>query len=366
MTKDPVRNTPAQRLASADTPEQAAERVRQVLPFMARSGLAPHPLHFTIAWEHLSGRNAALSEDINRRTADTGPGALTPEVCEALYTRHILDPDALTLEALRDRMNGLVGNAIDGLTHASTQAQRCQVALDDQCEQLEHLAGDPSALRNILGAVLSEARSLTEVSHGLERRLDETNREIVNLREELSRVRQTALTDALTGLANRAALDRALVERAIQPSGTGLNVLMIDIDHFKSINDRFGHLVGDKVLRYLGGVLKGAVGERGLAARYGGEEFAVLVDRIGDDAALALAESIRRDIEASQLRRKEGGESLGTITVSIGVAAAHPGETSEALLARADSALYEAKHGGRNRVVKAPEQTRPERRAGSL
>ncbi|MEU4690101.1 tetratricopeptide repeat-containing diguanylate cyclase [Actinoplanes sp. NPDC023714] len=150
---------------------------------------------------------------------------------------------------------------------------------------------------------------------------------------------QQSLEDPLTGLANRRFLDHMLV--AGQP---GLAVAMIDVDHFKSVNDRFSHQAGDEVLRRLGDLLRTACRPGDTAARYGGEEFAVL---IGGDAG-EFADRIRARVEAYPWA--EVHPELA-ITVSIGVAESTEAAGPEALLALADSRLYAAKRGGRNRVV---------------
>jgi diguanylate cyclase (GGDEF)-like protein len=161
---------------------------------------------------------------------------------------------------------------------------------------------------------------------------------------------RAASTDYLTGLANRRTLnaegDRRL-ERA-RTHGDGLAVAVVDVDHFKSINDRYGHDVGDLALKHVASRLQAACRGKDLPARQGGEEFVILFDRIAASQAVAAGERIRAAVEAEPFVA-EGVER--TITVSIGVAALGPDDASfDDLLRRADRALYAAKSGGRNRV----------------
>lgn len=126
---------------------------------------------------------------------------------------------------------------------------------------------------------------------------------------------------------------------------------MVDIDHFKRFNDTHGHQVGDQVLRLVAKTLTDCVRAGDLPARYGGEEFAVVLPKTGIQVARPIAERIRTTLAARKIIRRNTGEGLGGITISIGAALYHPGETPAALVARADSALYAAKRQGRNRLV---------------
>lgn len=164
-------------------------------------------------------------------------------------------------------------------------------------------------------------------------------------REELE---QLYRQDALTGLWNRYRisefidLELARYRREQHPFG----VILIDIDHFKKINDTLGHLVGDEVLRELSGLLHEHIREKDLMGRWGGEEFIVIVTHTRLEELQQLAEKLR---ELSEEHRF--GKRGLYVTLSLGVTMVQENDTELLLLDRADSALYEAKHGGRNRVV---------------
>jgi two-component system cell cycle response regulator len=173
------------------------------------------------------------------------------------------------------------------------------------------------------------------------------------LRNNLDNSLELAVTDPLTGLHNRrymfGQLD-ALAERAAK-GGAPVAALLLDIDHFKKINDSFGHDVGDEVLREFAVRLASNVRAIDLPCRYGGEEFVAIMPGTLLEDAHRIAERIRRYISGSPFR-VQGGAELLTVTISIGVAVMlGEGDTPEALLKRADEALYEAKAAGRNRVV---------------
>jgi len=164
-----------------------------------------------------------------------------------------------------------------------------------------------------------------------------------------SRLEEMATTDKLTGLANRQAFD-LLIPQAISESRRGnwpLSALLIDIDHFKQINDRHGHLAGDKVLRTIARSIRGTLRASDILCRWGGEEFLVVVKNTNLGQAQTLAEKIRRVIETSGVQYKTERIS---VTASIGISMLHEGDNPDRMISRADDAMYAAKEQGRNRV----------------
>ena len=188
---------------------------------------------------------------------------------------------------------------------------------------------------------------IMQANEHLRRRLDEAESSLQCKSEELQSYMTEARTDSLTGLPNRRALDDELGRRmaAYRRQGTPLGVLLVDVDRFKSVNDTYGHHIGDQVLKAVADCLRQAVRDSDVLARYGGEEFAVLVAGSTNDEFMSAAERVREFV-ARQPMRGEGIE-LQT-TVSCGVAEASDGEDVASLLQRADEALYASKSGGRN------------------
>jgi diguanylate cyclase len=178
--------------------------------------------------------------------------------------------------------------------------------------------------------------------------------EVGKLRQELERVRADALVDPLTGVANRRGFELGLAAMVQAPCPPGAQhfLLMLDIDHFKKVNDQHGHLVGDQVLRALGGVLRAEMTTTAgcTASRYGGEEFAVLLPGATLEGSKAMAERIRNKTRSIRMRSRATQAVVGTFTVSAGLSAFQPGEDSDALIARADAALYQSKTSGRDRL----------------
>jgi len=174
-----------------------------------------------------------------------------------------------------------------------------------------------------------------------------------SLRRDLVNTRKEAMTDALTGIANRKYFDAKLRETAAATMETGeaLSLLLVDIDHFKSFNDRYGHQAGDQVLAIVAHSLTNAIKGQDTVARYGGEEFGIILPHTELHGATALAEHICTAMAARHIRRKSTAQDFGSVTLSIGVAEYRLGEPLSVLIDRADAALYRAKGDGRNRAV---------------
>ena len=166
-------------------------------------------------------------------------------------------------------------------------------------------------------------------------------------------MREESNTDSLSGLLNRRGFEGAAI--ATVSSATDANtpfcLIVCDIDHFKSINDTYGHALGDNVIHMVGALLKDAAGSNGVAGRIGGEEFCLALPNANIEMAMSLAESVRTQLELSGKSILGGAE---TITASFGVELLRPDDNYHSVFDRADKALYQAKNGGRNRVVRGP------------
>ncbi|WP_053081536.1 GGDEF domain-containing protein [Methylobacterium aquaticum] len=206
--------------------------------------------------------------------------------------------------------------------------------------ELHALAGALNTMRDRLRRSFDEnaalMRDLREMNATLQDRIAERTRDLETL----------AHTDLLTGLCNRRKLDEALAEAAERAgaSGAPLSLILGDVDNFKSVNDRYGHKVGDQVLVAFAALLRDAVRPTDILGRWGGEEFMLLCPDADLATATAIAERLRQRAEATAL------PEVGPRTCSFGVATLAPGESTDSLVARADAALYRCKRNGRNRV----------------
>ncbi|MFJ4350472.1 diguanylate cyclase [Pseudomonas sp. NPDC089428] len=224
-------------------------------------------------------------------------------------------------------------------------------------DSLKHIL--ESRLEGLLGTMdehqLERDRREQELAgrlQGLAERVASMEQEALGYREHLEEQRQKALIDPLTGLPNRAAWTEQ-VEREMldwQENGGHLAMAILDLDHFKRINDSYGHLAGDKVLKIVADQLRKRLRPRDFIARFGGEEFVLLLPQTSPAAAAQVAEVLRAAIEACPFHFK--GERV-VITTSIGLSTFRSGERGDQVLKRADAALYRAKDQGRNRVLSA-------------
>ncbi len=195
---------------------------------------------------------------------------------------------------------------------------------------------------------LEAERRIVEMS----RRLRELEQESEDLRQRLRLAHQQALRDPLTGLPNRQAVDERVVQEFARwrRFGEPFTMLLWDIDHFKQINDRFGHRAGDKALRIVARILREGIREVDFVGRYGGEEFLMLLPETDGDGAFKLAEKLRRAVENCGFNSR--GKPV-PITISCGLSCVREGDTPKSLFERVDQALYRAKAQGRNRCVQA-------------
>jgi two-component system, cell cycle response regulator len=166
------------------------------------------------------------------------------------------------------------------------------------------------------------------------------------------KLEEQAATDGLTGLVNHRTFQErfsAMLTRA-ERHGFPVALLLTDIDHFKKINDNYGHPVGDDVLRRVAAIVKGCARKIDITARYGGEEFAIVLEATDREGAKQLAERVRQEVEAQTFESPTKGPFKGTLSLGI---ALYPddGRTKPEIISKADQALYAAKHGGRNRAV---------------
>jgi diguanylate cyclase len=207
----------------------------------------------------------------------------------------------------------------------------------------------PAELQRLLGATIDENSNLTAQVRELKAELRRSSAQLAKLRGELRGAVHDALTDPLTGLANRRAFDLelgAVARRASRLSPAHL--VMVDIDHFKRVNDAHGHDLGDEVLRIVGEVLRANVRRDSLVARVGSDEFGLLLPEATPHYTARVAIRLCELLASRPLVVRGSSEVIERITLSIGVAA---GRAEESSTARADAALYEAKRRGRNRVT---------------
>ncbi len=201
-----------------------------------------------------------------------------------------------------------------------------------------------------INKILEELNELKRENKELTRELKQYHKDVVMLQEELKIAKTEAEMDFLTGLVNRRRFERAVLEMLndLQTKNYPFSLVILDIDDFKSINDKYGHAVGDTVLKEIAAILKTFLRANAISSRIGGEEFAVILPGSDLEQAIHIAERLRKAIE----NRSFNLDDI-RVTASLGVAEAKKSDTLETLFERADMALYEAKKSGKNCTVPA-------------
>lgn len=214
------------------------------------------------------------------------------------------------------------------------------------------LLDEPEQIRAVVLSLIDENQKIQTKMGDLSRNLDESVAKIEKLRSNLAEANDKALRDPLTALGNRRFFDQKLDQALLEaPGSSELCLVMCDLDRFKTINDKFGHPVGDMVLKLFSEILSSNITAHDTVARVGGEEFAIIFSGMRTAEAATIADQIRKQLEAKKWVVGSSGAALGTVTASFGVARLRSGEGAAQLFKRADEALYRAKSGGRNRVV---------------
>ncbi len=338
-----------------ETIEQSAEYLRLALPLMSRQAAALHPVSYGVWYEYVAGFNRPLRNAIDELTR--GGKVLDEALTSELFRTHIAELDEQTAHRVATGFRKVMADVSQDAADAGAHASRFGNTLEQWSEGLGS-DGAASIVGSGIDQLLSGTRAMQGAIATLQQRLDASRAEIERLQQEVNRAREAALADELTGLTNRRGFDLALsaclaAERA---NTEGTCLLLADIDHFKQVNDTYGHLVGDKVLRAVAQILKASVKGKDTAARFGGEEFVVLLPDTSIDGAQALAEKLRSTIERSRIRRSDNQQEIAQITVSFGIASYRAGESANDFVSRVDNALYLSKRLGRNRVTLASER----------
>jgi diguanylate cyclase len=321
---------------------------------MRQDGIPAVPQNFELWYVYYANVNPRLRDEMNEILIDKDK--LTEQDCLDLYEKHLnygLEQETYKkagdqISATLHTVTGIMQNVKDTNSEFTNNLQKAS----NQLTQVDV----PNEIQSILQFISAETKKMVDHNVELESRLEQSSAMVGELKRDMERIRQQAVTDGLTGLANRKAFDDQ-IQRIVRDSNRNseiFSLIMIDIDHFKSFNDKYGHQVGDQVLRLVAMTLVNEVKGQDMAARYGGEEFVIILPGTNANAAQAVAENLRKAVEKKEVINRATGDNLGQITVSLGAAQFYGGEeTAEELIRRADIALYQSKSKGRNQVTLA-------------
>lgn len=319
-----------------------------VLGLLERANVPPVPALYRLIYDYVAGVRGLLANRVDDILSEGG------DVAGQLYTEFVAPYESSkSLERAAQRITERL-HTLDILIRESLFASEQQsAALRGAGVQLGAETLNTALLKEWVQRLETTNRSMRKSTTKLEKELVEATTELQTMRDEIRLVKDNMTRDPLTGLANRSGLDSAL-QRAMlgrDDGGRSLCCAVVDIDHFKSLNDRYGHQVGDEVLRIVARAILVSVRGGDVVGRPGGDEFLVILPDADLDQARDLGERMRSSVSQSDLRAVMGEAVLGGITASIGVALLREDDTITALVERADRCLYAAKGRGRNRVV---------------
>lgn len=335
--------------SSQDTAQRAQQIYEYITVAFSEHKITPTPVNYQLWYEYYKGNNPKLRQEMDS-ILDNEFG-FDDRVGARLYTTHITppeEPNQLDLAFKR-----LVDAMVRRMEYWATNLEQRNYEISLVKKQLDSDNLNQQELKDITASMITTTENMQSNQLDMHRELQKTTEQVNQLRKELILAQEQAFTDELTQVGNRKAFNLDIFEY-LENSKHNLEkffLILADIDHFKSFNDKYGHLIGDGVLRYFANALKKLTPNNGKVYRYGGEEFAILLQNTDLEAAKELAESMRAFTGQARLKRKDSDTHLPVITASFGVTGYQPNEDVEDFIDRADKLLYRAKNNGRNQVA---------------
>ena len=324
----------------------------KALEYANRYRTPPEPKAYEVWYAYASGSNSVISERIDALISDGKP--------VAYYDIEQIHSECLSADARkRDQLN-LANNKLDKemddiLALIQSHVTSSKSYSGSLAERAKGLSDDasPATIRLTIERLLEENKAMRSETTKLTTSLEHSKAQIQELRANLAKSRENEMRDPLTSIANRRRFEICLAEEVerSRASKTALCLVYADLDYFKRVNDGFGHLIGDEVLKYFASLLTKNLRKGDLPARYGGEEFAIIMPETAIEDAVQVMERIRQKLQQTKLVVTENNQSLGSITASFGIAAFSDSDDIAQLMKRADVNLYAAKNEGRNRIV---------------
>lgn len=314
--------------------------------FILGVGAAGTAAMFFVRRRHVF-RIDTLGDDGESHGTLRGAQALSSPVAEAQRGR-----ESESLERSRLVLHGLLLGISESMDHILGSADEYRNALDGHRLAIKR-AMTQAAIKEVERLMLLEVESMIRANQKYREKLEQANTIIAAQRVELERLQADAAIDFVTHIPNRRMLDKRLKEECARFARHGhiFSVIMLDIDHFKHINDQYGHVAGDRILRATAALIHEQKRESDYLARYGGEEFVVILPGADVIQATLAAEKIRKRLAGTHMNYE--GQAI-VVTVSGGIAVIKAGDSPETIIARADAALYRAKENGRNRIETTP------------
>ncbi len=340
----------------ADDFSSSMEIANSAFRFIQTHMTPPVPRSYEFWYTYAQGNNDKLNEHVNA-LLQRGAGRLKEYDIEQIHDEHI-SQNSVEQKLQRETSAGFTEELRNIHQVLKTYMTSSESFGDTISASLEELPSAKSIdqVSETLKTILIENDRMQKETTELRSAVENSQAQIDTLEKKLVAAREVSFYDSLTQLRNRRYYDQQLPQELLKASleNQPLCLAVADIDHFKRINDKFGHSVGDGVLKLFANLLSNSVKGRDMVARYGGEEFVIVLPETELEDAFTLIEGIRVKLKAINLTVRKTGQTIGNVTSSFGIAKFEPGDDEETLFIRADSLLYQAKKSGRNRVVISP------------
>ncbi|GAB5382346.1 MAG: GGDEF domain-containing protein [Aliiglaciecola sp.] len=336
-------------MSSKEEIEQSFVTLKQTVPLLVKHKISAVPSNYALWYTYVSNESPKLNEELDAAVESELP--ISELRAKDLYRSYVSDTEEVNAWDLRQSLEGMMIELSQSLKDTKSDTQDYKKVMDVCIDDLSKVEKEGWSVEEVLGLVrnmVKEAQTIRQSTMSFNGALASAEKEIARLKAQLEASQQEALYDALTGLCNRRYFDSEIASKMVLEK---VSLGLIDIDHFKKINDNYGHQMGDLVLKAVAKKLQSCCRDNAQVFRYGGEEFAVLMPGFDEKRARHMADVMRRSIEKITVKDRRSGQSLGDITVSAGVAQLKSKEQQSELIERADKLLYEAKRLGRNRVM---------------
>ncbi len=329
---------------------KAISLLKQTLPEMNKRNIASTPSNYAIWYEYVTGENNQLISAIQE--LDAKNTVFTHEVLQTLYSKFISEAHEAAVNQLSESVREIIH---DFLAKASQEGLGLSAfsetlsSFSSKMETINHL----DEIKGLVAHLIGETKKREDANLSMQTSLECMAIEMKKLRAEVAKINSEATADSLTKINNRRAFDLEIEGfiTSCKADSKPLCLIMANIDHFKIFNEKFGHSIGDKVLRFVASLMKNNIKGSDSVSRFGGEQFAILLPETSYEGALSVAENIRDKLSKQTLSDSAEKIELGAITASFGVSTYQYGESSEQLIRRADIALSDAKKSGRNKVI---------------
>ncbi|MGR6469169.1 GGDEF domain-containing protein [Rhizobium sp. PAMB 3182] len=325
---------------------QVPDIAGQVTYAMRTMGVAPIPRNYELFYEAYIGSNPTLTKEL----ASLG-GKATQAELDSIGERYFATHQPRVVDSAHNRILGELDSVMRLLKQEQTSLESYSKLLGETYSRISTKnTSSADLLRNAI-QLLSDATGNT-MAHGAKtvESVAVKSQEMDQVRQELDEYKRIANTDSLTRLSNRRAFDEKLASIYNSPLGrSNVGLVIADIDHFKRVNDTYGHPVGDKILATVANVIKANLRRDVFVARTGGEEFALIIDGTSEEELVNICERIRMSLERTPFKNSKTGVNYGPITMSLGSCLAAQADDPGDLYNKCDIALYCAKNAGRNK-----------------